>query len=68
MMVVNNYYTPKVYDLTNSTVKEMTIWFKDSHGDKIPIRTSYLTEAPLAEIYQAVFKIECELAIARGEK
>jgi hypothetical protein len=49
-------------------VKEITIWFKDSHGDKIPLRASYLTEAPLAEIYQAVFKIECELAIARDKK
>jgi hypothetical protein len=68
MMVVNNYYTPKVHDLTNSTAKAITIWFKDSYGDKIPLRTSYSSEGPLEEIYQAVFKIECELAIARGEK
>jgi hypothetical protein len=46
----------------------ITIWFNDSYGDKIPLRTSYLTGGPLEEIYQAVFKIECELAIAKGEK
>jgi hypothetical protein len=64
MMVVNNYYTPKIYDLTNSTAKEITIWFKDSHGETIPLRASYSSEGGfLDEIYQAVFKIECELAI-----
>jgi hypothetical protein len=63
MMVVNNYYTPKIYNLTNSTAKEITIWFKDTRGEIIPLRTSYLTGAPLDEIYQAFFKIECKLAI-----
>jgi hypothetical protein len=28
MMVVNNYYTPKIYDLTNSTIDNITITFK----------------------------------------
>jgi hypothetical protein len=30
MMIVNNYYTPKIYDLTNSTIKEI------KYGSKIP--------------------------------
>jgi hypothetical protein len=52
MMVVNNYYNPKIYDLTNSTAKEITIWFKDAQGDKIPLRTSYSGEGGfLNEIY-----------------
>jgi hypothetical protein len=64
-MVVNNYYTPKIYDLTNSPTKEIKKWFKDSHGKIIPLRTSYSGEGDfLNEIYQAVFKIECELFIS----
>jgi hypothetical protein len=63
MMIVNNYYTPKIYDLSNSNLDYITISFKDSYGEKIAIRTSYSGEGPLDEIYQAVFKIEIELAI-----
>jgi hypothetical protein len=65
MMVVNNYYTPKIYDLTHSSIKEISIWFKDSHGELIVLRTSYSSEDGfLDEIYQAVFKIECELFVS----
>jgi hypothetical protein len=70
MMVVNNYYIPKLYDLINSDIKEIKIWFKYSHGELIILRTSYSSEAgiengwELDEIYQAVFKIECELFIS----
>jgi hypothetical protein len=66
MMVANNYYTSKIYDLTNSTLEYITISFKDPHGEKIAIRTSYTGDSGegfLDEIYQAVFKIEIELAI-----
>jgi hypothetical protein len=64
MMVVNNYYTPKIYDLTDTQFGYITISFKDTEGQAIPIRTSYSREDDhLGEIYQAWFKIECELAI-----
>jgi hypothetical protein len=67
MMVVNNYYSPKIYDVTNSDIKDVTIWFKDSYGQKKCIRTSYSGEDDfLEEIRQVVFKIECELAILKA--
>jgi hypothetical protein len=67
MMVVNNYYTPKIYDLTNFTDNKISIWFKDSHGNLIELRTSYSSaEGFLDEIYQAVFKIECELFVSEA--
>jgi hypothetical protein len=62
-MIVNNYYTPKIYDLSNSNLDYITISFKDSYGEKIAIRTSYSSEGLLDEIYQVVFKIEIELDI-----
>jgi hypothetical protein len=65
MMIVNNYYTPKIYDLTNFSDNKISIWFKDSHGEQIVLKTSYSSEGGfLDEIYQAVFKIECELFIS----
>jgi hypothetical protein len=64
LMVVNNYYTPKIIDVTDADFSEIVIWFKDGYGEKIPLRTSYSSEhGVLDEIYQALFKIECELAI-----
>jgi hypothetical protein len=64
LMAVNNYYTPKIIDVTDADFSEIIIWFKDGYGEKIPLRTSYSSETGfLDEIYQAVFKIECELAI-----
>jgi hypothetical protein len=66
MMVVNNYYTPKIYDLTNSSVNNIAIFFRDAYGELIVIRSSYapgFDPMELSEIEQAVFKIEIELAI-----
>jgi hypothetical protein len=64
MMTVNNFYSPKIYDVTNSNLTKIKVWFNDATGTVIPIRTSYTgTAGYLQEIYQAVFKIECELAI-----
>jgi hypothetical protein len=64
MMMVNNYYTPKIYDVTDSNLQFIKIWFKDAYGNRIPIRDAYSSEGgELDEIYQAVFKIECELAV-----
>jgi hypothetical protein len=66
MMVVNNFYTPKVYDVTNLTDKQIIIYFRDSKGEKIPITTSYSSQGDLLdEIYSAIFKLELELAIAK---
>jgi hypothetical protein len=65
MMVVNNYYTPKIYDLTNSEIKDIRIQFRDAYGKLIPIRSSYSScDSTIAdEIQQATFKIEIERAI-----
>jgi hypothetical protein len=66
MMVVNNYYTPKIYDLTNSFINNITIFFRDAYGKPIVIRSSYAPGSDpmeITEIEQAVFKIEIELAI-----
>ena len=61
MMVANNYYTPKIYDLTHSDIQQITIWFKGADTANICLRGSCGHD--LQEIEQAVFKIECELAI-----
>jgi hypothetical protein len=65
MMTVNNYYSPKIYDVSDSNLQFISIWFKDSYGNRVPIRTSYTGPGGeiLEEIHQAVFKIECEIAI-----
>jgi hypothetical protein len=64
MMVANNYYTLKIFDLTNVNVQEIIISFRDACGELIPIRTSYTgNTGELQEIRQAVFKIEIGLAI-----
>jgi hypothetical protein len=65
MMIVNNYYTPKIYDVSDSNLQEISIWFKDSFGNRVQIRGAYTgpSEILLNLMYQAVFKIECELAI-----
>jgi hypothetical protein len=70
MIVCNNYFTPKIYDLSNSNETKIIIWFKDSYGNIINIIEPY-TAPPVDgveqpawyEVYRAVFKIEAELAI-----
>jgi hypothetical protein len=60
MMVVNNYYTPKIYDLTNSEIKDIRIQFRDAYGKLIPIRASYSADddnTTQEEIQEAIFKI-----------
>jgi hypothetical protein len=64
MMIANNYYTPKIFDLTNTNLNEIIISFRDAYGELIPIRSSYSgADDFLEEIEQVVFKIEIELAI-----
>jgi hypothetical protein len=41
MMIVNNYYTLKIYVLTNSDIDNISISFRDAYGALIPIRSSY---------------------------
>jgi hypothetical protein len=33
MIVVNNYYSPKIYDLTNVSIDNVTINFRDAYGE-----------------------------------
>jgi hypothetical protein len=49
MMTVNNYYSPKIYDVTDSNLQFISIWFKDSYGNRVPIRTSYTGSGGLLE-------------------
>jgi hypothetical protein len=64
MMIVNNYYSPKIYDISDSNLQFVSIWFKDSYGNRIPIRSPYTGSGGLSEeIHQAIFKIECEIAV-----
>jgi hypothetical protein len=66
MMIENNYYTPKIYDLTHSVINNIRIQFRDVYGKLIPIRSSYSADndnTTLVEIQQATFKIEIELTI-----
>jgi hypothetical protein len=56
MMIVNNYYTPKIYDVTDLNLQTISIWFKDSYGNRVPIRSSYSSSGGLLfKIRQAVF-------------
>jgi hypothetical protein len=65
MMICNNFYTPKIYDLTNTPMDSVRVWFKDSYGERIPIITAHddSHDAEKFGINQAVFNIEVELAI-----
>jgi hypothetical protein len=53
--------------VTQQKLQEIEIWFNDAYGNQIPIRQVYQTTGsdslPAYEIYQAAFKMECELAI-----
>jgi hypothetical protein len=69
MMVCNNFYSPKIFNLTNSTLDFIKIYFKDATGNVIPLRTPYVEVPPEGSgsvhtdgIRQAVFKLEIELA------
>jgi hypothetical protein len=61
MMTVNNFYTPKIYDVSEMNASEIELWFNDAHGQQIPIRSVHGEEYD-----QAVFKLEIELAIIKS--
>jgi hypothetical protein len=69
MMVANNYYTPKIYNLTNSAAKEIEIWFKDAYGNTIDLQVPFSVYNRPPDVdddlgsYFATFKMEIELAI-----
>jgi hypothetical protein len=67
MMTVNNFYAPKIYDVSHQNLKEIEIWFNDACGNQIPIRQVHQPSQNSleVEIYQAAFKLECELAIVK---
>jgi hypothetical protein len=55
-----------IYDLTNSSINNITIFFRNAYGELIVIRSSYATgsdQMKLSEIEQAVFKIKVKLVI-----
>jgi hypothetical protein len=65
MIIVNNYYIFKIYDLTNNTIDSITTSFRGAYGELIPIHTSHSFGNPtiVDEIQQATFKTEIKLAI-----
>jgi hypothetical protein len=64
-IMVVNYYTLKINDLTNSVIDNICIQFRDVCGSLILIRSSYSSgDATVSdEIQQVTFKIEIELTI-----
>jgi hypothetical protein len=66
LMTANNFYNPKIYDLSNNDAQFIKLWFLDSSGEKVCLRGSFTgaNEVFLGEVYQAAIRLECELAIA----
>jgi hypothetical protein len=74
-MTCNNYYTPKIYDVTNSDLKSIKINFTDAFGEEIKLKyntTETVDKSAAGEqsspvdedaSYRAAFRMECELAI-----
>jgi hypothetical protein len=70
-MTCNNYYTPKIYDVTNSDLKSIKINFTDAFGEVIKLKynttetvdddAGVSTEEKVG--YRSAFRMECELAI-----
>jgi hypothetical protein len=68
MMTANNFYNPKVFDLTNNNARHIKLWFQDSTGQPICLRGSISANGGfLNEVEQAVIRLECELAIIAPE-
>jgi hypothetical protein len=68
LCTANNFYNPKIYDVSNNQLTYIKLWFLDSTGKKIPIRGSFSLDpgdpfSPLDEVMSAVIRLECELAI-----
>jgi hypothetical protein len=67
LCTANNFYNPKIYDVSNQQMSYIKIWFLDSTGQKVPIRSSFSPpDKPpldLSEVMSAVIRLECELAI-----
>jgi hypothetical protein len=65
MMTANNFYNPKIFDLTNNTTSFIKLWFIDSAGSPVCLRTAFTPEggAFLSEVYTATIRLELELAI-----
>jgi hypothetical protein len=73
MMTCNNFYNPKIYDVTNQQgLQFIRLWFVDSKGEVVPIKENYtdghFTDADghvqnYSGVYQAVIRMECELAV-----
>jgi hypothetical protein len=70
-MTCNNYYTPKIYDVTNSDLKSIKINFTDAFGETIKLKyntTETVEDAEGMAVeekvgYRSAFRMECELAI-----
>jgi hypothetical protein len=71
IMTGNNYFTPKSYEIYDTTVRTLDFWFKDYEGHSLPIfqlkknfNNPYDNDNPdTIEINQLVFKIEGEILI-----
>jgi hypothetical protein len=65
-MTCNNYYTPKIYDVTYADLKSIKINFTDAFGEEIKLKyntTETVDNVDEDASYRAAFRMECELAI-----
>jgi argonaute-like protein implicated in RNA metabolism and viral defense len=65
-MTCNNYYTPKIYDVTNGDLKSIKINFTDAFGEEVKLKyntTESVNSVDEEASYRAAFRMECELAI-----
>jgi hypothetical protein len=72
MMTCNNFYNPKIYDVSNiQGLESIRLWFVDSVGKTVPIKHNYSdghyvdaegNSHTFSGVYQAVIRMECELA------
>jgi hypothetical protein len=71
LITCNNYYSPKIYDVTNSDLKSIKINFTDAFGDVIKLKyntTETVEDAAGVSVtekvgYRSAFRMECEWAI-----
>jgi hypothetical protein len=63
VLTANNFYTPKTYEYTDTSITEVKFWFKNRYGVKIPIFYVYNPENGGTDFMSTflIFKIELEL-------
>jgi hypothetical protein len=66
MMLANNFFTPKFYELPDNTVRTIDIWFRGNDGKRLPIfkiERKVVDSKDIINISQLIFNIEGELVL-----